>query len=261
MLAACRSAFAAGAADEGGLGFFRPHADYAGCPADAIDTAVMEKTRRGAVLALEAGWSDVGSWDSWQQLLPRDADGNTLVGDVMVQDAANNLLRSSGRLVAAVGVQNLLVIETPDAVLIADRNSAQAVREVVGSLRRQRRPEAEQHRRVARPWGFYEVIDAGERFQVKRITVRPGQALSRQMHHHRAEHWVVVRGTARVTRGDKVELLGENQSVYIPLGTVHRLENPGAIDLELIEVQSGAYLGEDDIVRYEDRYQRLSPAS
>lgn len=254
ILNACQTAFAQGKTD---ADFFRPEStSFAACPARSIDYAVMEKTRRGAVLDLKAGWSDVGSWDALKALYPTDADGNACQGDVISIESSGNLLQSSGRLVAAVGVENLLVIETPDAVLVASQDHAQDVRGLVGKLRDTQRPEAQNHRRVARPWGSYETVDQGERFQVKRITVHPGQALSKQMHHHRAEHWIVVKGTAQVTRGEETFLLTENQSTYIPLGSVHRLENPGTIDLELIEVQSGPYLGEDDIVRFEDRYQR-----
>jgi mannose-1-phosphate guanylyltransferase / mannose-6-phosphate isomerase len=254
MLMACEKAFAQGQSD---IDFFRPQREAFGtCSARSIDYAVMEHTRLGAVLALDAGWSDVGSWDALKAIYPNDANGNACQGDVVTHQASGNLLQSSGRLLAAVGVDNLLIIETADAVLVASQEHAQDVRELVGKLREQKRPEAENHRRVARPWGFYETVDQGERFQVKRITVRPGQALSKQMHHHRAEHWIVVKGTAQVTRAEETFLLTENQSTYISVGSVHRLENPGTIDLELIEVQSGPYLGEDDIVRFEDRYQR-----
>lgn len=258
LLAACEAAYASGSSDET---FFRPDkAAFATSPARSIDYAVMEHTRHGAVLPLQAGWSDVGSWDALKALYETDAQGNACQGDVITHQASGNLLRSSSRLLTAVGVQDLLVIETPDAVLVASQAHAQEVRALVGQLRERQRVEAENHRKVARPWGFYETVDKGERFQVKRITVHPGQALSKQMHHHRSEHWVVVKGTARVTRGDEVSLLTENQSIYIPVGTVHRLENPGTIDLELIEVQSGPYLGEDDIVRFEDRYHRAPEA-
>ncbi|MEZ0374730.1 MAG: mannose-1-phosphate guanylyltransferase/mannose-6-phosphate isomerase [Candidatus Sericytochromatia bacterium] len=254
LLEAGQSAYAAGSAD---AAFYRPGREaFAACPARSIDYAVMEHTSRGAVLALDAGWSDVGSWGALKALYPSDAAGNACQGDVLTHQASGNLLRSSGRLLTAVGVKDLLVIETPDAVLVASQDHAQEVRNLVSELRRQSRPEAENHRKVARPWGFFETVDKGERFQVKRITVHPAQALSKQMHHHRSEHWVVVNGTAKVTRGEEVFLLTENQSTYIPVGTVHRLENPGTIDLELIEVQSGPYLGEDDIVRFEDIYQR-----
>lgn len=255
ILEACQKAYAEPRSDKN---FWRPHkASFLATPARSIDYAVMEQIDTGSVLPLNAGWSDVGSWDALMMLSPQDDAGNVRIGDVLARKATRNYLRSSSRLLAVVGVSDLLVIETPDAVLVASQACAQDVRELAAELRQKQRPEAENHRKVARPWGSYETVDQGERFQVKRITVHPGQALSKQMHHHRAEHWVVVRGTAKVTKGDEVFLLSENQSVYIPLGTVHRLENPGSIDLELIEVQSGAYLGEDDIVRYEDRYQRV----
>lgn len=254
ILSCCRQAFEQASTDQA---FVRPEKTlFAECPAVSIDYAVMEGTPLGAVLPLDAGWSDVGSWDSLKALYATDANGNACQGDVLAYQASGNLLRSSSRLLTAVGVDNLLVVETPDAVLVASQEHAQNVKELVSELRAQQRPEAENHRKVARPWGFYETVDRGERFQVKRITVHPGQALSKQMHHHRSEHWVVVKGTARVTCGEKVYLLTENQSTYIPVGETHRLENPGTIDLELIEVQSGAYLGEDDIVRFEDIYQR-----
>ncbi|MGE3725500.1 MAG: mannose-1-phosphate guanylyltransferase/mannose-6-phosphate isomerase [Candidatus Sericytochromatia bacterium] len=254
ILQACQAAFAAGQKD---MHFFRPEAHaFEACPALACDYAVLEKTQRAAVLKLNAGWSDVGSWDAFQALLAQDGKGNACHGDVLTFQAQNNLLFSQSRLLTAVGVEDLIVVETPDAVLVTHRSQAQNVKEAVLTMQQMRRPEVENHTRVARPWGFYETVDQGERFQVKRITVHPGQALSKQMHHHRSEHWVVVKGTARVTCGEKIALLTENESVYIPVGTIHRLENPGNIDLELIEVQSGAYLGEDDIVRFEDRYQR-----
>ncbi len=255
MLKACREAYCDSKDDQT---FLRPEKSaFLAGPSCSIDYAVMEKTDKGSVLPLDAGWSDVGSWDALMDLSELDANGNAISGDVLVRKASNNYLRSSGRLVAVVGVSDLLVVETPYAILVANQDCAQEIRELAGELRQQQRPEAANHRKVARPWGSYETVDQGERFQVKRITVHPGHALSKQMHHHRAEHWVVVRGTAKVTKGDEVFLLSENQSVYIPLGTVHRLENPGSIDLELIEVQSGPYLGEDDIVRFEDRYQRV----
>lgn len=254
LLSACQRAYAEGQTESD---FFRPAAQaFALSPARSIDYAVMEKTKLGVVLPLNAEWSDVGSWDALKSQYPQDGQANACEGDVITLKASGNLLRSSGRLLAAVGVENLLVIETPDAVLVASQDHAQDVKELVGHLRQAQRPEAENHTKVARPWGFYETVDKGERFQVKRITVHPGQQLSKQMHHHRAEHWVVVKGTARVTCGEKVFLLTENQSTYIPVGEVHRLENPGTIDLELVEVQSGPYLGEDDIVRFEDKYQR-----
>jgi len=254
VLQACTQAVQAGQSDQL---FFRPaQASFLASPALSIDCAVMEKTELGAVVSLAAGWSDLGSWDALQGIRPQDAHGNICRGDVVTFESHNNLLESTGRLLTAVGVNNLVVVETPDAVMVASQAYAQQVRQLAAELKAQARPEVENHRKVARPWGCYETVDKGPNFQVKRITVHPGQALSKQMHHHRSEHWVVVRGTARVTRGEEVSILSENQSTYIPLGMVHRLENPGTIPLELIEIQSGSYLGEDDIVRYEDLYQR-----
>jgi mannose-1-phosphate guanylyltransferase/mannose-6-phosphate isomerase len=216
----------------------------------------MEKTDAAAVMPLAAGWSDVGSWSALWEVGSRDADGNVVKGDVLLQDVRNCYVHASTRLVAAVGVTGHVIVETGDAVLVAAKERVQEVKAIVEQLKRQQRDEALLHRRVNRPWGAYECIDAADRFQVKRITVNPGATLSLQMHHHRAEHWIVVKGTARVVRGDEVLTLSENQSTYIPLGVTHRLENPGKIPLELIEVQSGSYLGEDDIVRFEDNYGR-----
>jgi mannose-1-phosphate guanylyltransferase/mannose-6-phosphate isomerase len=216
----------------------------------------MEKTTRAAVLPIDIGWSDVGSWATLHGVGPRDARGNVLRGDVHVRDAENCYVRAESRMVAVLGLRNAIVVETDDAILVADQARAQDVKEVVGHLEAAKRTEHLSHRRVYRPWGYYESVDAGDRFQVKRIMVKSGAALSLQMHHHRAEHWIVVSGTAKVTCGDQIVLLSENQSTYIPLGVRHRLENPGKVPLFLIEVQSGAYLGEDDIVRFEDRYRR-----
>ena len=210
----------------------------------------------GVVLPLAAGWSDVGAWDALWQVLPKDDAGNVGQGDVMLQDCRDTLALSEGRLVACIGVSDLVVVETADAILVAHKDKTQDVKKIVDSLKKQGRAEGSIHRKVFRPWGWYDSIDAGERFQVKRIVVKPGGTLSLQMHHHRAEHWIVVRGTAKVTRGDETLLLSENQSTFIPLGTTHRLENPGRLPLEMIEVQSGSYLGEDDIVRFEDLYGR-----
>jgi mannose-1-phosphate guanylyltransferase/mannose-6-phosphate isomerase len=204
----------------------------------------------------DIGWSDVGSWTALWEAGDKDAGGNVVRGDVDLREANGCYIRAEHRMVAALGVRDLVIVETDDAVLVADKARSQEVKEVVETLARQARTEHVSHRRVYRPWGYYESIDAGERFQVKRIMVKPGEALSLQMHHHRAEHWVVVSGTARVTRGDEVKLLSENESTYIPIETKHRLENVGKVPLFLIEVQSGSYLGEDDIVRFEDRYQR-----
>lgn len=233
-----------------------PKALMAQCPADSIDYAVMEKTARAKVVALDAGWSDVGAWAALWQVCPQDAQGNVVLGDVCAHQVKNSLLVSRHRLLAAVGVDDLVVIETADAVLVARKDQTQDVKAVVETLKRGAREEYKHHRRVDRPWGYYETVDTGERFQVKRILVNPGAALSLQMHHHRAEHWVVVKGTAKVTRGEEILVLSENQSTFIPLGMQHRLENPGHSPLEIIEVQSGGYLGEDDIVRFEDKYNR-----
>ncbi|HXV20239.1 MAG TPA: mannose-1-phosphate guanylyltransferase/mannose-6-phosphate isomerase [Desulfuromonadales bacterium] len=254
MLTACRKAVAGAARD---LDFTRLDGEaFAACPGNSIDYAVMEKTAAAAVIPLAAGWSDVGSWSALWEVGARDADGNVVKGDVLTKDVRNCYLHASTRMVAAVGVEDHVIVETGDAVLVASRDRVQDVKAIVEQLKLRKRDEALLHRRVNRPWGAYECIDAAERFQVKHITVNPGATLSLQMHHHRAEHWIVVRGTARVTCDDKVLTLSENQSTYIPLGVTHRLENPGKIPLELIEVQSGSYLGEDDIVRFEDNYGR-----
>lgn len=237
-------------------------AAFAACPSDSIDYAVMEKVAgggadaRAVVIPLNAGWSDVGAWDALWSVGEKDDAGNVLRGDVMSVDTQDTLVFSQSRLVACVGLQDMVVVETPDAVMVAHKDRTQDVKKIVGQLKDQGRTESAAHRKIYRPWGYYDSIDNGDRFQVKRIVVNPGACLSLQMHHHRAEHWIVVRGTARVTRGDEVFLLSENQSTYIPLGTVHRLENPGKMPLEMVEVQSGAYLGEDDIVRFEDTYGR-----
>ncbi len=254
ILACCQKALHLAEKD---LDFIRLDAEaFAACPKDSIDYAVMEKTTGAAVLPLDAGWNDVGSWSAlWESGEP-DADGNVLHGDVLTEDARNCYMHSSGRIVAAVGLEDLVVVETADAVLVAARDRVQDVKNIVARLKAEGRGEALLHRRVNRPWGSYEGIDQSERFQVKRITVNPGASLSLQMHHHRAEHWVVVKGTARITKDGESFTLTENQSTYIPLGVVHRLENPGIIPLELIEVQSGSYLGEDDIVRFEDTFGR-----
>ncbi len=252
--AACQTAFASLTSD---LDFQRlAEADFAACPSDSIDYAVMEKTADAVVLPMSAGWNDVGSWSALWEVHPQDKDGNVTVGDVLTTGTRNSYLHASRRMIAAVGVDNLVVVETADAVLVAQRDKVQDVKNIVQQLKNQQREEALLHRRVNRPWGAYEGIDVGERFQVKRITVKPGGRLSLQKHHHRAEHWTVVKGTAQVTCGEQTFLLGENQSTYIPLGETHRLENPGQIPVELIEVQSGSYLGEDDIVRLEDVYGR-----
>ncbi len=227
-------------------------------PSISIDYAVMEKTRSAAVIPLDCGWSDLGSWPALWDANDKDQDGNVTTGEILTADTRNCYLHSTQRLVAAVGLEDAVVIETADAVLVASRDRAQDVKAIVNKLRENGRDEAVLHRRVYRPWGSYENIDSADRYQVKRITVKPGASLSLQMHYHRAEHWIVVRGTAKITKGDQTLILTENQSTYIPLGETHRLENPGLIPLELIEVQSGGYLGEDDIVRFEDNYGRTS---
>jgi len=251
---ACRSALALEASD---LDFLRLEREaFVHCPSIAIDVAVMEKTDRGAVLPLDAGWSDVGSWSALWETADRDDQGNVLRGRVISEDSRNCYLRSEHRLVVGLGVENLVVVETDDVVLVAQRERAQDVKAIVGLLERSGAPESKAHRRIYRPWGSYDGITEGDRWQVKKIVVNPGACLSLQMHHHRAEHWIVVKGTALVERDGVRELVGENQSTYIPLGSKHRLSNPGKIPVELIEVQSGPYLGEDDIVRFEDRYGR-----
>jgi mannose-1-phosphate guanylyltransferase/mannose-6-phosphate isomerase len=250
----CEAAHAKGKNDGD---FFRIDKEaFARCPSNSIDYAVMEKTDRAAVVELDAGWSDVGAWSSLWENGARDAAGNVVSGDVYAHETRDALLISQHRLLAVVGLDDIIVVETPDAVLVSKKERAQDVKEIVARLKTEGRSEHQVHRRVYRPWGSYEGVDAGGRFQVKRLSVKPGAALSLQLHHHRAEHWVVVQGTARVTRGEEVFTLTENQSTYIPVGTKHRLENPGNIQLEIIEVQSGGYLGEDDIVRFEDVYNR-----
>jgi mannose-1-phosphate guanylyltransferase/mannose-6-phosphate isomerase len=254
LLSACRQAWTKAQRD---MGFVRlDAAAFGAAPAISIDVAVMEKTGRAAVIPVDMGWSDIGNWQALQQVSPTDGDGNVLLGDVVTSDVRNCLIRSNGHLVAAIGLENIVAVQTDDALLIASADRAHEVGRMVERLRQGNRVQAFQHKRVLRPWGSYETVDEGERYQVKRITVKPGGQLSLQMHHHRAEHWVVVSGTAKVTVDDSVKLVGENESIYIPLGARHRLENPGRLPLHLIEVQSGAYLGEDDIVRFEDRYGR-----
>ena len=262
ILAATRAAWSGRSTD---ASFVRPDREaFAAIPSESVDYAVMEKVaadRPGAValdmVALAAGWNDLGAWDAVWQVSEKDAAGNASAGDTLVHDSRNTLVHSTSRLVSVVGLDDVVVVETPDAVLVTDRHRSQDVKHIVGELQRGQRSEPTLHRQVHRPWGWYDSIDAGPRFQVKRILVKPGASLSLQMHHHRAEHWIVVSGTAEVTCGDKKMLLTENQSTYIPLGEVHRLANPGSIPLEIIEVQSGSYLGEDDIVRFEDTYGRV----
>ena len=254
ILAACERAVAAARRD---LDFTRlPAAEFGACPSDSIDYAVMEKTRAAVVVPLSAGWSDVGSWSALADALPTDGAGNVTAGDVLVEDARGCYLHSTSRLIAAVGLRDHVVVETKDAVLVAPRDRVQDVKQLVQQLKAQGRYETSLHREVFRPWGSYDSVDAGDRFQVKRLTVKPGASMSLQLHHHRAEHWIVVSGTARITRGEETFLLGENESTYIPMGTKHRIENPGKVALHIVEVQSGTYLGEDDIVRFEDRYGR-----
>jgi len=231
-------------------------ASFSACPSDSIDYAVMEKTSHAVVVPADIGWSDVGSWSALWEVQKGDEQGNVCRGDVYLDGVSNSLVRAESRIVAVVGVQDLVVVETGDAVLVAHKDQVQRVKQIVDHLKSKERTEHLYHTRVHRPWGWYEGVDAGERFQVKRICVKPGEKLSLQMHHHRAEHWVVVSGTARVTCGEKVSLLSENESTYIPIGMNHRLENPGKVPLHIIEVQSGSYLGEDDIVRFEDIYKR-----
>ena len=254
MLTACRKAFEGAKHD---LDFVRlDRTAFEACRSDSIDYALMEKTTRAAVVPLDAGWSDVGSWASLQDVLPSDAAGNVTRGDVFAEDVRNCLLYSSDRLVAAVGLEGHVVIETKDAVLVAPKSRVQDVKRLVEQLKKAGRSEPGLHREVFRPWGSFDSVDAGPRFQVKRLTVKPGAILSLQKHQHRAEHWVVVKGTARITRDEEVFLLSENESTYIPVGAVHRIENPGTEPLQIIEVQSGGYLGEDDIIRLDDNYGR-----
>lgn len=255
MFAATEAAVAKASTD---LGFLRLQSEaFARAPQKSIDYAVMEKTDRAAVVRGNFRWSDIGSWDALFDITPRDPSGNVLQGSVVTMDASDCVVHSNDRLTAVVGVSGLVVVNTSDAVMVVPRARAQEVRELVGKLKAEKRPEATDHKRVHRPWGYYESIDLGERFQVKRIVVTPGGILSLQKHRHRAEHWIVVRGTAEVTIGEKVSAVHENESVYIPIGSVHRLANKGKISLELIEVQTGSYFGEDDIERLDDVYKRV----
>jgi mannose-1-phosphate guanylyltransferase/mannose-6-phosphate isomerase len=255
ILAASRAALDNASRDSD---FIRLDADaFAASPNDSIDYAVMEKTSAAAVVPLDAGWNDVGSWSALWEVSDKDSDGNAYHGDVIAVDCRNSYAYGN-RLIAMVGLDDVVVVETDDAVFVGHKDRVQHVKDIVAQIKRDGRSEAAAHRKVYRPWGAYDSIDNGSRFQVKRITVKPGATLSLQMHHHRAEHWIVVSGTAEVTRGDEVILLTENQSTYIPLGVTHRLKNPGKLPLELIEVQSGSYLGEDDIVRFEDQYGRVA---
>ncbi|MBX3637520.1 MAG: mannose-1-phosphate guanylyltransferase/mannose-6-phosphate isomerase [Rubrivivax sp.] len=257
IAAACRAAWAARSSD---AAFVRPGRDeFAAVPAESVDYAVMERCPGVLDIRMEvlaAGWNDLGAWEAVWQVAEKDTAGNASVGDAIVKDSRNTLVHATSRLVSAVGLDDVVVVETPDAVLVARRDRSQDVKAIVNQLGAEQRGEQALHRKVHRPWGWYDSIDHGPRHQVKRIMVKPGASLSLQMHHHRAEHWIVVTGTAEVTVGDKIILLAENQSTYIPLGEKHRLRNPGKVPLEIIEVQSGSYLGEDDIVRFEDTYGR-----
>jgi len=251
---ACRKAWSGRSRD---LDFVRiGKDDFAASPSDSIDYALMERTQTACVVPLTADWNDLGSWKAFYEVSPRDDRGNACVGDVVALDSDNCYLHATHRLLATLGVKDLVVVETADAVRVADWSRTQEVKKILEKITAEGRSEADTHVKVYRPWGSYESLSFGDRFQVKRIVVNPGKVLSLQFHHHRAEHWVVVRGTARITVGDEVRLISEDQSTYIPLGAVHRMENPGRIPLEIIEVQTGAYLGEDDIVRIEDSYGR-----
>jgi mannose-1-phosphate guanylyltransferase/mannose-6-phosphate isomerase len=254
MLEACQQAFERAKKD---LDFVRLDVEaFSATPSDSIDYAVMEKTDKAVLVPLDAGWSDVGAWAAVWQVQPQDAEGNVTRGDVLLHQSQDCYVHADHRLVSLVGVTDLVVVETSDAVLVAHKDKAQDVKKVVEDLKARGRTEADLHREVFRPWGAYDSVDTGDRYQVKRITVKPGARLSLQMHHYRAEHWVVVKGTAQITIGDEVKLVSENQSVYIPVGVKHCLENPGKLPIELIEIQSGSYLGEDDIVRFDDKYGR-----
>ncbi len=262
IAAACRTAWASRTQDDSKDGHFvRPSkADFARVPSESVDYAVMEQCPGVFDIRMQplaAGWNDLGAWEAVWQVAEKDTDGNASVGDAIVSDSRNTLVHATSRLVGVVGLQDVVVVETPDAVLVASRERSQDVKNIVNHLGREQRGEQALHRKVHRPWGWYDSLDNGPRHQVKRILVKPGASLSLQMHHHRAEHWIVVSGTAEVTNGDKVIMLTENQSTYIPLGQTHRLRNPGKMPLEIIEVQSGSYLGEDDIVRFEDTYGRV----
>ena len=254
MFAVCTKAIAQTEKD---LDFIRVSEEiFATCPSDSIDYAVMEKTSDAAMVTLDAGWSDVGSWSSLWETGNKDDNGNVTIGDTLLESTTNSYVNAEDCLVSVIGLDDVVVVQTKDAVMVANKKNSEQIKTVVNHLKKHKRPEFEFHREVYRPWGSYDSIDEGGRFKVKRITVKPGEKLSVQMHHHRAEHWVVVSGTANVTVNNDTTMLTENESIYIPIGAVHALENPGKIPLELIEVQSGAYLGEDDIVRFSDRYGR-----
>ncbi len=260
MAKACRITYEKGRED--GLFFHMARPEMEACPSDSIDYAVMEKIAgdtegaasrfRAAVVPLDAAWSDVGAWSSLWDISPGDANENVITGDVYCHDTHNSLLVAEHRLVATVGLDNVVVIETPDAVLVARKDRAQDIKHIVQRLKQEERQEHRTHRKLYRPWGTYESLDTGNRFQVSRLTLNPRAAIPLQLHHHRAEHWIVVNGTAKVIREDEEHLVSENESIYIPVGAKHRLENPGKVPVEIIEVQSGSYLGSDDIVRFED---------
>ncbi|GAB6140211.1 mannose-1-phosphate guanyltransferase [Methylosoma difficile] len=255
MLSCCRQAIASAKVD---MDFVRVDKEiFSKCPSDSIDYAVMEKTDKAVVIPLDAGWNDVGSWSALWEVREKDRQGNAIHGDVITINTQNSLIHAEHKLVTVIGLDNVIIVETKDALMIASKDSVQDVKELVGKLSKANRDEVNIHQKVYRPWGHYDSVDTGDRHQTKRIVVDPGAKLSLQKHHHRAEHWVVVKGTALVTRNDEKTLLFENESIYIPLGTVHCLENPGVIPLEIVEVQSGTYLGEDDIVRYGDQYGRV----
>ncbi|MEO0368784.1 MAG: mannose-1-phosphate guanylyltransferase/mannose-6-phosphate isomerase [Pseudomonadota bacterium] len=255
MLAICQQSIATETTD---MDFVRvDKAIFETCANDSIDYVVMEKTKDAAVVPMDADWSDVGSWSTLWEVSDKDAQGNVSKGDTLLHNVKNSYIHGEERLISVIGLDDVVVVETKDAVLVAAKDQVQDIKQVVNQLKAEHRPEFEFHREVFRPWGSYDSINNGERYQVKRITVKPGEKLSVQMHHHRAEHWIVVAGTAKVTNGDETFLLTENESTYIPIGIVHALENPGKVPLELIEVQSGSYLGEDDIVRFSDRYGRV----
>lgn len=254
IYASCEKAMASTSSD---LDFLRINKEeFLSCPSESIDYAVMEQTKHAAVIPLDCGWSDVGSWSALWDVADKDTEGNSSKGDVLNVDTTNSYMHSTEKLITTVGLDNVIVVETKDAVLVANKDNVQQVKTIVEKIKLEERTEWQHHREVYRPWGKYDSIDNGNRFQVKRITVKPGAKLSVQMHYHRAEHWVVVSGTAKVRNGDNEILLTENQSTYIPVGEIHSLENPGQVPLELIEIQSGSYLGEDDIVRFEDKYGR-----
>lgn len=255
MVAACRAALELATDD---LDFVRvDKSSFEACPSDSIDYAVMEKTDRAVMVPLDAGWNDVGSWASLWSASEKDENGNSIKGDVIAEDTTDCYIQGESKLIATVGLESVVVVQTDDTILVATKDKVHNVKQIVERLKQMDRPETMFHRKVFRPWGYYDSIDYGERFQVKRLMVKPGAKLSVQMHHHRAEHWVVVSGTAEVRNGDNIMMLNENESTYIPIGVTHSLANPGTLPLEIIEVQSGSYLGEDDIVRFEDVYGRM----